>query len=249
MVTTARIARLGSFAAIALGLGRAVLGCEDDSTTAFQPTHDSGVAPAPTSSSPPAADGGAVDSGIDAPAAVHADLEDDFSKTSNPNGAWTFGYTVGVPGGDAGPFIAFTGTRDVAPDVPSWIDPENEVLGDPCVYRNETGEVFADGIQPGEVALHPGNAGEYAIARWTAPAAGSYSVTVQFKEGDTGDTDGLFLHNGKVLVTEATTSTNTVHNLVVVAAAGDTLDVAVGHKGDFLDDSTPVHFTIRSGAE
>ncbi len=247
MVTVARIARLGSFAVLAFALARAVLACEDDSTAPPPTTPDSGVTPAPTSSLPPAATDAGADS--DAAAVIEADLTNDFSRTSNPNGAWTFGYTVGVPGGDAGPFIVFTGTRDLAPNIPSWIDPENEVLGDPCVYRNETDAVFADGIQPGEVALHPGSAGEYAIARWTVPVAGAYSVTVQFKEGDTGDTDGMLLHNGNVLVTEATTSTNTIHNLVLLAAAGDTLDVAVGHKGDFLDDSTPVRFTIRSAAK
>lgn len=48
-----------------------------------------------------------------------------------------------------------------------------------------------------------------------------------------------------VLVSEESTSTNTVHDRVVTMAAGDTLDVAVGH---FLDDSTPVNFTICSSA-
>lgn len=253
-MVTARFARFSCLGVIALGLARAVVACENDlSSVPSQPNFDRGPAPGPTptSSTPPApaTNDASVDSGADASAVVVADLTDDFSKTSNPNGAWTFGYTLGVPSGDAGALIVFTTTRDVATNVPSWIDPTHEVLGDPCVYRNESGAVFADGIQPGEVALHPGSAGEYAIARWTAPAAGTYSVTVQFKEGDTGDTNGLFLHNGNVIVTEDSTSTNTVHQRVLVVAAGDTLDVAVGNKGDFLDDSTPVAFTIRSSAQ
>lgn len=204
----------------------------------------------PIPSRPPvqtASDGGA-DAAADAAPVVVGDLTTDFSETSNPNGAWTFGYTLGIPGGDAGAFTAFTTTSEIATDVLSWIDPTHQVLGDPCVYRNGSAAVFADGIQPGDVALHPGNAGEYAIARWTVPSAGTYAVSVQFKEGDTGDTNGLFLHNGAVLVTEESTSTNALHELVVQAAAGDTLDVAVGNKGDFLDDSTPVVFTIRSSA-
>jgi hypothetical protein len=232
---------------MALGIARAVLACEEDSSsTSSSPTFDSGPSPSPSPTSSTPQTPATNDSGADTGAVVLADLTTDFSKTSNPNGAWTFGYSLGVPGGDGGALIVFTTPRDVATNVPSWIDPTHEVLGDPCVYRNESGAVFADGIQPGEVALHPGNAGEYAIARWTAPAAGTYSVRVQFKEGDTGDTNGLFLHNGVVLVTEDSTSTNTIHDRVVVLAAGDTLDVAVGHKGDFLDDSTPVVFTVRS---
>ena len=69
---------------------------------------------------------------------------------------------------------------------------------------------------------------------------------VKFKEGDTGDTNGLLLHNGVVLVNETSTSTNAVHEIVVTAAAGDKLDVAVGNKGDFTFDSTPVIFSIKS---
>lgn len=247
MVHTSRIARLACFGVAALGFARAVVACEDDSASGPpQSTIDSGIGPIP--SSPPlqtGADGGA-DSGADASAVVVADLTADFSKTSNPNGAWTFGYTLGAPSDDAGALIPYTTTSEIATNVTAWIDPTHQVLGDPCVYVNGSGAVFADGVQPGDVALHPGNAGEYSIARWTAPTAGSYSVRVQFKEGDTGDTNGLLLHNGAVIVTEESTSTNTVHELVMVLAAGDKLDVAVGHKGDFLDDSTPVVFTIRT---
>ena len=190
-----------------------------------------------------------VDAAADADAdLVVADLTTDFSKVENPNGAWTYGYSLDDPRGDAGALIVFTTASELAPNIPYWFDPTHQVLNDPCVYRNESTEVFADGIQPGDVALHPGSAAEYAIARWTAPVAGTYAITVQFKEGDTGDTNGLLLHNGAVIVEEASTSTNELHQLVRALAAGDTLDVAVGNKGDFTDDSTPVVFSIRSSS-
>lgn len=249
MLDTTRLVRISSLGFLALGLVRGLLACEDDTTSASpsQSGTDAGFVPSPPSTTPPAET--VKDGGADANVVVVADLTRDFSKASNPNGAWTFGYSLGLPGGDAGTLIAFSATSVIATNVTAWIDPSHQVLNDPCVYRNESGAVFADGVQDGEVALHPGNAGEYAIARWTAPSAGKYAVRVQFKEGDTGDTNGLVLHNRAVIVTEASTSTNAVHDLDLTLAAGDTVDVAVGAKGDFLDDSTPVVFTVRSSGQ
>lgn len=249
MLDTPRLVRLCSLGILALGLVRGLVACEDDTTSASPPQTgtDAGFVPTPTPTTPPVET--PKDGGTDAGVVVAADLTRDFSKTANPNGAWTFGYSLGVPGGDAGTLIPFSATTVIATNVTAWIDPTHQVLNDPCVYRNESGAVFADGVQDGEVALHPGNAGEYAIARWTAPSAGKYAVRVQFKEGDTGDTDGLVLHNRAVIVTEASTSTSKVHDLDLTLAAGDTIDVAVGSKGDFLDDSTPVVFTVRSSGQ
>ena len=51
---------------------------------------------------------------------------------------------------------------------------------------------------------------------------------------------------GVALVTEDSTSTDAAHELDVMLNAGEHLDVAVGSKGDFHNDSTPVHFTIRN---
>lgn len=248
MLATTRLVRLSFLGLAALGFVRGLAACEDDSSSASPVAGgtDAGFVPSPTSTPPgPVTDGG-TEAAADANLVTVADLTSDFSKTANPNGAWTFGYSLGVPGGDAGAFIAFSATSVIATNVTAWIDPTHQVLNDPCVYRNESGAVFADGVKDGEVALHPGNAGEYAIARWTAPSAGAYAVRVQFKEGDTGDTDGLVLHNGVVVATEASTSTNAVHELALTLAAGDRVDVAVGAKGDFLDDSTPVVFTVRA---
>ncbi len=233
---------------IAVGVAGGGVACESDPSGApSQPNIDGGptTSPAPTTSPSPVKDAD-DDVGSDASAVVVADLTADFSKVANPNGPWTYGYSLGDPRGDAGALIVFTTPGELAPNIPYWFDPTHQVLNDPCVYRNETTEVFADGVQPGDVALHPGSAAEYAIARWTAPAAGSYAIVVQFKEGDTGDTDGLVLHNGAVIVNEESTSTNKLHEFVRTLAAGDTLDVAVGNKGDFTDDSTPVVFQIRS---
>ncbi|MBX3205598.1 MAG: hypothetical protein KF764_11060 [Labilithrix sp.] len=245
-MSTARLRQTAFISLIAVAGAQAVIACGSDTTGApSQPGGDGGTtSPAPTTPDP--LKDAAADVRTDANDVVNADLTADFSKVANPSGVWTYGYSLGDPRGDAGALIVFTTPSELAPNIPYWFDPTHQVLNDPCIYRNETNEVFADGIQPGDVALHPGNAAEYAIARFTAPAAGTYAITVQFKEGDTGDTNGLLLHNGAVLVNEESTSTNKLHDLVRTLAAGDTLDVAVGNKGDFLDDSTPVVFKIRS---
>lgn len=231
---------------IAVGGAGVAIACESDPSG--QPGIDGGFTPSPSPSPSPSTPQTATDAGAEAStdASVVADLTDTFSKVANPNGAWTYGYSLGDPRGDAGALIVFTTASELATNIPYWFDPTHHVLNDPCIYKNETGEVFADGIQPGDVALHPGAAAEYAIARYTAPVAGTYAITLQFKEGDTGDTNGLLLHNGAVIVDEESTSTNTLHELVRTLTAGDTLDVAVGNKGDFTDDSTPVVFKVRS---
>lgn len=255
MASTARVTRIAWLGCALIGVVGAVVACQDTDSADALPNVDSGIAPVPTPPTDAAPSDSAVppppveDASTDADASqvvVVADLADDYSKTSNPNGAWTFGYTPGVPGSDAGALVVFSTATDTT-GVTAWFDPTNAVLSAPTIFLNDTSAAI-NGAEPGEVALHPGQSGEYAVAQWTAPAAGTYAVEVQFKAGDTGDTNGLLLHNGAVLVNEDSTSTNTVHTLDVVLSAGDTLSVAVGYKGDFLFDTTPVIFTIRTSS-
>jgi hypothetical protein len=215
-----------------------------DAATDTSPEQDA----ADSSSEEDAAPDASTEAGEDASVAVNADVAKDFSTLANPNGAWTYGYALGDPTGtDAGAIVVYSAVASAGSDTASWYDPANSVLGAPNAWRND-GATVVNGLAPGEFAIHPGNAGEYAIVRWTAPAAGVYAVTLQFKTGDSGDTNGLLLHNGVALVTEDSTSSETIHDLDVTLAAGDYLDVAVGNKGDFLFDTTPVHLTIRSSA-
>lgn len=254
MVAKARFARIASLGCAVFAVIGAVVACEDSTTpVAIAPDLDSGIglAPSPDASAldgavAPVSDASAEASAdADASPVLVADLAADYSKTSNPSGAWTYGYVRGAPGADAGELVVFSTATEGGSGVTAWLDPTNAVLNAPSIFLNDS-SASINGVAPGEAALHPGQAGEYAIARWTAPAAGTYSVEVQFKEGDIGDTNGLLVHNGAVLVTEDSTATNALHTLSVVMSAGDTLDVAVGNKGDFLYDTTPVIFKIRT---
>lgn len=245
-----KTALLAPWMTLALAGGTLVAACEDDASSpgaapvasfdASADAPDGPVRPVEDARAPEDAGGPEV---ADA-AVISADLTLDFSNAANPNGAWTFGYTMGSPEGDAGALIPFTTPKESA-GLHLWFDPTHVNLDAPSVYRNAS-NVAVNGVAPGEVALHPGSIQEYAIARWTAPVAGKVAVKVQFKEGDQGDTNGLLLHNGVVVVTEDSTSTNAVHDVQVTLAKGDTLDVAVGNKGDFDYDSTPAIFSIHS---
>lgn len=235
--------------------------CEDDATSRtttnqdaaapFEPPDSATADSAPSSDAAPdavAPPDVSVDAGTDADAApaVQADVTADFSTTNgNPNGAWTYGYTLSPQASQGAPFVVYPAVSNGDPEIPSWYDPANVSLGAPAAWRNDSAAINT-GVQPGEFAMHPGSNGEYAVARWTAPAAGSYAVSLQFKAGDTGETENLLVHNGTVLVTDD--STEAVHDLVVTLAAGDRLDAVVGSKGDFHFDTTPVHLTIRASA-
>lgn len=218
----------------------ALAACDDDPGIGLGSGLDASTADLDATVNPP----GRLD-GSQVPA-VNADVASDFSLLANPNRAWTYGYVPRDPtSADAGAFVVFGEVANVSTGEASWHDPTNSVLGAPAAWRNDTGAT-SNGVAAGEFALHPGSAGEYAIVRWTAPAAGTYAVSVQFETGDKGDTNGLLLRNGVALVTEETTSTDAVHDLDVTLAAGDHLDVAVGSKGGFDYDSTPVRLSIRS---
>lgn len=239
-----------SWIVLALAGSALIAACENDSSSpgaapaasfdASADARDEAALPVEDASAPKDA---AAPDVVDA-AVISADLALDFSSTVNPKGAWTFGYTLGSPNGDAGALVPFT-THTQSMGVDLWLDPTHVNLDAPSVFHNAS-TVAVNGVGPGEAALHPGSVEEYAVARWTAPFAGKVAVKVQFKEGDQGDTNGLLLHNGVVVFSEASTSTNAVHDVEVTLAKGDTLDVAVGNKGDFTYDSTPVIFSIHT---
>jgi hypothetical protein len=112
--------------------------------------------------------------------------------------------------------------------------------------------------------LQPGQAGEYSIVRWTAPATGSYAISTAWVglAKDVGTTTDLHvLKNGTELWRgdlNATLATSTAPGSAVSSpysanvglSAGDTLDFAVGIglDGGFVSDSTGLSATITNTA-
>lgn len=266
MSLSAKLTYFVSASALLLGAARLVAGCGDSSLDAGEPDASSDPSPdagqrldaaapgadassqrdasASNDASPTDASTPDEDAGVDA-GQIEASLATDFSATSNPTGAWSYGYSLAAPASDASALIVYPSELSES-GVDCWYDADNVALGAPAVCYNGSDVATATGVAPGEAALHPGQNGEYSIARWTAAAAGSYAVHVQFKAGDQGETTGFLVHNGTVLWSVDATSSDPTDERTVTMAAGDTLDVAVGSDDTFLYDTTPVIFTIHS---
>ena len=169
-------------------------------------------------------------------------LATDFSDTSNPAGAWAYGYKSS-PGGSFTPYASFFRGEY---GEPVW-NAGHPDISVPNLFKNTwTGSIL--GVSPGQVSLHPGP-GTTSVARWTAPAAGSYDVTVTFLPGNLGwmcvsvwkDGESLFQDQS-----EDVPLTYTQTRLDV--AAGQTLDFQVSPDptGYWGYGSTPVEATVTT---
>jgi hypothetical protein len=170
---------------------------------------------------------------------------DDFSATNNPNGPWSSGWRAS----DRLLSTDFNLFTQVFPQSygSGWRDPANSASGAPNCVKN-TSSVTAYGVAPGQVALHPGPSGEYALLRWIAPRSGTFQVNAQFLVGNDGETDASVVLNGVSQWYALTTSTNPTFSQSLSMNQSDFLDFAVGPLGDFGSDSTPVVVTISEGS-
>lgn len=185
-----------------------------------------------------------------APVSVH-DVAADFSRTNNPNGVWSYGWSFGL----GSPVIESTDPR-VREGLDTWRG-NRAADGNPAIYENTTGSPILLGgtalYQPGQFGLHPGPAGEFAVARWTAPASGTITIDSAFVGQDVFNTttDAHILHNGSVplfaSLVEGFGDTSEVYSRIIMTVlAGDTVDFSVGfgRNGNFSNDSTGLSATI-----
>ena len=168
------------------------------------------------------------------------DVALDFSPTSNPAGAWSYGWSSEL----TSPFGLYAHSF-IDRDIDHWTvtDPSP-----PNVSHNGTSGVITTNPetirwQPGQFALHPGEAGEYSHARWTAPGDGTCDINAEFSGIDlTGTTtDVHVLHNGVVLFSGSVAGFDDTElfSTSVSVGAGDTIDFAVGYgNGMYWDDTT-----------
>jgi hypothetical protein len=135
------------------------------------------------------------------------DLSADFSLERNPNGAWQYGYSA---------------TNSLFPDqfqldkqcdktspVAFWHPDTNKGPGPgyyPYIAYNTTSQSQAwptpDGwvVRGGEIAMEASNSGQYSLARFVAPVAGTYKISAQFAGVHVwSTTDVHVLHNGTSL--------------------------------------------------
>ncbi|MGI4789240.1 MAG: hypothetical protein ACRYFS_10385 [Janthinobacterium lividum] len=115
---------------------------------------------------------------------------------------------------------------------------------------------YDDVLQPGQLFLHPGPNGEYAIVRFTAATAGTYDLNSSFTpvttDGTTTDVHVLenstSLFDGLVTGTyNAPTSAPTFADSIQLNK-GQTVDFAVGYgaNGNYYQDSTGLSATLTS---
>jgi hypothetical protein len=174
------------------------------------------------------------------------DAKSDFSATNNPSGAWTFGQSSNL----GAPFTPFAARlKRAAMDF--WAGsagvPDPGAGHNPDKAPQALNEIY---FQPHEFVLHPGFAGQYAIARWTAPSAGKFLLESSFVgEGGVSTTDvhvrhnGLSLFDGEIHGRSKTTS----YSSILTVAAGDSVDFAVGYGSDhaYNSDTTGVEAQLR----
>ena len=117
------------------------------------------------------------------------DANADFSTTNgNPNGRWTYGW---VDNSFINSFHLDTLANNygLSGNIPGWCGPIPGAGGSvtfPVIWKN-TGPAI-DGVQTGQLSLHPGPDGEVSMLEWTAPAgfSGDALIQGQFLPGDIG---------------------------------------------------------------
>lgn len=165
----------------------------------------------------------------------HYDNANDFSAAQNPNGVWSYGYSLDV----GTSFNAFTASASVS-GMQGWYTqaPADYFLS--AVYRNASTNLFsAAGVTVAglEAGFLPGR-DSLAIYRFTAPSAGSYSVEALFftQHGAPSGVNVFVLKNGSTQLFTAPVTLNqssAYWSDSVALAAGGTLDFAVDNAGAF----------------
>lgn len=186
-------------------------------------------------------------------AAVSFDVATDFSVNSNPNGAWSYGYSATL----AGPIIlnAESGTTSAVDFWRTNID-----SGVPASLHNPTQSVATLStlqLQPGQFAFHPGPNNQYEKARLTVSTTGDYSVAGIFSGADTRGTttDVHILLNGASIFNGSVNgfgpNTGPSFSFIVSLGTNDTLDFAVGFGSNrnFFFDTTALAAQITAVPE
>jgi hypothetical protein len=177
------------------------------------------------------------------------DLKNDFSLTTNPNGAWQYGKydASGVfsTNDTIGSFFGF-GT--------GWMGDGGS--GRPFVGVNTSGST-AGGALPGQVFVHPDFSSEahpFAGAHWVSTVTNTVHVSGTFYTGDTNTvSEFISINRTSFLGTHLDEGGDWNFNFDVAVSAGDFLDFFVGpnNSGSPAAGTTPldIHITASSVPE
>lgn len=176
---------------------------------------------------------------------------------ANPSGPWSYGQSASV-GAAFTAYTEFLSSPTGYVGLYVWTSGVAGVETNPAAYFNPTAKVIVDSTltaQAGQFFLHPGPLGQYSLARWTAPRAGTYAVRALFEGIDVAPTttdvhvqhDGVDVASGFLNINGGKNTFQS--NTTIDVAAGDTLDFAVGNGGNgYTSDSTALSATVCSGS-
>ena len=175
------------------------------------------------------------------------DAKSDFSTTDNPSGAWTFGQSATL-GSTFNRFPAIIKRGAIDYWASSAAAPDPGAGRNPDKFPQTLNDIA---FLPHQFVLHPGPAGQYAIARWTAPSAGKFLLQSLFTGlGSVSTTDVHIRQNNQPLFDDAINgrAKRATYTSIITAAAGDTIDFAVGYGADhqYGSDTTALDAQLRA---
>lgn len=165
-----------------------------------------------------------------------ADYDAGWLSGSNPNGAWSYGWSSTL-GSSLTLFPqSYTTTQDCAfSTYRAWNDPANDLGFTPAVIKN-IGPTCANGnvdIPTGVLTQHFGGLSgtDYSHVVFTAPFAGTYGVSITFTGRQNSlDSDVNVSVNGSVVLAGLMTANlqTIAYSATLALSAGDTIDLATG---------------------
>ncbi len=185
------------------------------------------------------------------------------SDTINPNGQWTYGYRSTVLSSSLTLFTNNNLEHDNSINSVVNLQGWNTQLGDPNIAANTSSvplPLWWSGQSLGvdELLMHPGpgnSASTFVVARWTAPANGTFYLNSSWKDLDSRFGDGFsaeLVHVNSSSIASSLFGANvsngasTSTSLSIALTAGEHLDfiVGTGAAGDYLYDTTGLTATI-----
>lgn len=159
---------------------------------------------------------------------------DDFSiGNGNPNGAWSYGWTLNDFSGFT--LYANSGTEPTW-GVPYWNIPDPNP---PSIWKNTHSDGLF-GVPKDWLSLQPHANTETSVLRWTAPSDGDVEVTGEFLAGEGGGQTVVVRLNNSPWWSPG--SDHGAFNLQTTVAAGGTIDFAV--TGSDYFGNTPLSAAI-----